>query len=205
MNALKQTKMVELSEKAANYAAEKTNEMMTTLVAQAYEDGYRDGYKDRENEIPVNLRDNKKEYIDLGLPSGTLWSSDYEKEDEEILYLSFDKAKKMNIPTSKQIEELMSECKWEYEYKWPSSFKHLTNAKCVGPNGNILYFKVTGKKNIDSVSEDDSVYVWIADDILGDIKSCMSIHFDRDNNICHNEYDQFKGYHLPIRLVKKAN
>ena len=196
--------MVELTEKAANYAAEKTNEMMANLVAQAYEDGYRDGYKDREDEIPVDLRDNKTEYIDLGLPSGTLWSNDYERKDGEIVYLSFDKATKLNIPTSKQIEELMSECKWEYEYEWPTRYKRLTNAKCVGPNGNVLYFKVTGKKNIDDVSENESVYTWIADNILGDIKSCMSIHYDSNNNICHEEADQFKGYHLPVRLVKKT-
>ena len=36
--------MKELLEKAANYAAEKTNEMMTNLIAKAYEDGYRDDF-----------------------------------------------------------------------------------------------------------------------------------------------------------------
>ena len=51
---------------------------MDKAIAQAYADGYRNGYKDREEEIPVDLRDNKTEYVDLGLPSGTLWSTDYE-------------------------------------------------------------------------------------------------------------------------------
>ena len=59
---------MELIEKAASYAAGKANKAITNAIAQAYADGYRDGYKDREQEIPVDLRDNKTEYVDLGLP-----------------------------------------------------------------------------------------------------------------------------------------
>ena len=71
--------MKELKELSANYATEKTNEMMSQIVAQAFADGYRMGYKDREDEIPVDLRDGKTQFVDLGLPSGTLWSFDFEK------------------------------------------------------------------------------------------------------------------------------
>ena len=73
--------MNELSLKAENYAAEKMNELMAKAIAQAYADGYRDGYCERQQEIPVDLRDNKTEYVDLGLSSGTLWSADYEREN----------------------------------------------------------------------------------------------------------------------------
>ena len=69
--------MKELKELSANYATEKTNEMMSQIVAQAFADGYRMGYKDREDEIQVDLCDSKTEFVDLGLPSGTLWSADY--------------------------------------------------------------------------------------------------------------------------------
>lgn len=57
--------MIELATKAENYAAEKTNEVMVRAIAQAYADGYRDGYKDREEEIPVDLRDNKRSMLTL--------------------------------------------------------------------------------------------------------------------------------------------
>ena len=77
--------MKELENFAANYSAGKANEAIDKAIAQAYADGYRDGYKDREEEIPVDLRDNKTEYVDLGLPSGTLWATDFEKEDSVIV------------------------------------------------------------------------------------------------------------------------
>ena len=56
--------MENLNERAANYAAEKANELLANAIAQAYADGYCDGYKDREEEIPVDLLNEKKEFID---------------------------------------------------------------------------------------------------------------------------------------------
>ena len=76
--------MMELREKAENYAVGKANAAMDKAIAQAYADGYRDGYKDREDEIPVDLRDNKMEFVDLGLPSGTLWAKEFETTEIEL-------------------------------------------------------------------------------------------------------------------------
>jgi len=86
-------------EKADKYADGKANEVITKAIAQAYLDGYRDGYNDRETEIPADFRDNKTTYIDLGLPSRTLWSEDYEKDGNELLYLPYKRADYMKIPT----------------------------------------------------------------------------------------------------------
>ena len=83
--------MKELKELSANYATEKTNEMMSQIVAQAFADGYRMGYKDREDEIQVDLCDGKTEFVDLGLPSGTLWSADYLKGNDKREYLPIHK------------------------------------------------------------------------------------------------------------------
>ena len=43
--------MENLNERAANYAAEKANELLANAIAQAYADGYRDGVKDRDEGI----------------------------------------------------------------------------------------------------------------------------------------------------------
>lgn len=102
---------MEITERAGNYADGKANEAITKAIAQAYADGYRDGYKDREEEIPVDLRDNKTEYVDLGLPSGTLWSKEYETENGETLYLPYGEAAKYAIPTEEQWNELRDYCK----------------------------------------------------------------------------------------------
>lgn len=126
--------MKELSKIAVDYAAEKTNEVMTTAIAQAYADGYRDGYKDREEEIPVDIRDNKTEYVDLGLPSGTLWARGYEQKDGNVLYLSYDEASKYQLPTEEQWKELLEICRWEPHYGSHS-------CDCIGPNGAFITFK----------------------------------------------------------------
>ena len=105
--------MTELNEKASIYAEENVINVLKEAFAKVYADGYRDGYKDCQNEIPVELRSNQTEFVDLGLPSGTLWSGEYEKEKDSLRYAPFDKAKTMMIPTKEQCEELLSCCKWE--------------------------------------------------------------------------------------------
>ena len=77
-----------LLEKAEKYATGKVNEAITNAIAQAYVEGYKAGYNDREMEIPVDLRDNKTEYVDLGLPSGTLWATKYESIDNNDTQVS---------------------------------------------------------------------------------------------------------------------
>ena len=67
-------------------------------------------------------------YVDLGLPSGTLWMS----KNEDRLY-NYDEAVEFfgyNIPTRKQKDELFEKCKWT----WTGS-----GFVVVGPNGNQIY------------------------------------------------------------------
>ena len=99
--------MIELKEKASSYAEENVLEVLKEAFAKVYADGYRDGYKDREGEIPVDLRTNQTKYIDLGLPSGTLWSTDYEKEGDEVKYLRFSESLNYDIPTEKTMGRVM--------------------------------------------------------------------------------------------------
>ena len=62
-------------EQADKYAEGKANEAITKAIVEAYIEGYKAGYKNREEEIPLELRDNKTEYVDLGLPSGLKWAT----------------------------------------------------------------------------------------------------------------------------------
>lgn len=109
--------MVELKEKASSYAEENVINVLKEAFAKVYADGYRDGYKDRENEIPVDLRDSITEYVELGLPSGTLWSTDFEKEDGNVCYMTYGDASKFNITTICQWNELVQKCQWRYSNK----------------------------------------------------------------------------------------
>lgn len=183
--------MKELEEVSVNYATEKTNEMMSQIVAQAFADGYRMGYKDREDEIPVDLRDGKSEFVDLGLPSGTLWSADFENEGDR-LFIPYVEAQKYDIPTWEQCCELFKECQFVQKGE---------QFICIGPNGKHVNFAKTGYRQLDN------------DDLLYNIASIFWMQPDKDspNNVARivdsrgiskDSYKEFTGYRLPIRLVK---
>ena len=185
--------MKELKDIAVNYAAERTNEIMTIAIAQAYADGYRDGYKDREEEIPVDLRNDKTEYVDLGLPSGTLWSNDYEKENGKISYIPFGDAINLNIPTEDQWEELLKTCNILWS---PKNFYF----ECVGPNGNFVTFSEVGYKVTDDNNRNGFAF-WINSETLGQANKSASLVCGL-NGVQGYTYPVFVGYKLPIRLVK---
>ena len=192
--------MVELKEKASSYAVENVLEILKEAFAKVYADGYRDGYKDREDEIPVDIRGNKTEYVDLGLPSGTLWSTDYERDGESILFQPHIDTESLSIPTREQWEELVDICKWEYDK--PGSFHE---AYCIGPNGNILKFCLTGMIHVNKKKAEGKTYFWISEEKEGNEKSAVCIYDASQNEYhytdkCVNSI--FSGYKLPVRLVK---
>ena len=205
--------MTELIEKAENYAAEKTNEVMVRAIAQAYADGYRDGYKDRGEEILVDLRDNKTEYVDLGLPSGTLWATDYEKENDEIMYFSFDKVNSLNIPSMAQWKELYELCDWECITSYGKTDKNIKEVLCAGPNGNILRFATTGMQKFGGTIDREYIYFWLGENEEIKEKNCVRIIRSFQARVDSKRYydtsyetiRMFAGYKLPVRLVKKIN
>ena len=101
-----------IEERAAKYAAERANKVFADALAEAYKDGYRDGYNDHKANPMVELVNDydEVEYVDLGLPSGTLWSKDYLRKDGKIVYLPFCEAIKLMLPTEEQWKELRTYC-----------------------------------------------------------------------------------------------
>ena len=91
--------------------------------------------------VPV---DQTMEYVDLGLPSGTLWRG--MNEDGDKLY-TYDEAMERfsdRLPTKEQLEELSDECKWTWTGRG-------YNVK--GPNGNSIFLPAAGYRNCgDNVS-----------------------------------------------------
>lgn len=74
-------------------------------------------------------------YIDLGLPSGTLWAEHNEKG-----FFVFDYAVKKygnKLPTKEQLKELMNHCQWE----WNGSGYNVT-----GHNGNSIILPAEGNR-----------------------------------------------------------
>lgn len=200
--------MIELNEKAGSYAEENVINVLKEAFAKVYADGYRQGYKDREDEIPVSLRDGNTEFVDLGLPSGTLWSSDYEKIDGKTIYQTYENAEAMSIPTNEQCKELLEFCDWESEIS-SGSMRQLKKIICIGPNGNLIHFQVKGFITSDKIVYElsDSVF-WIkTDNPNGSERNAVLLN-NRDEKglrcrkFSKNIVEAFMGYKLPIRLVQ---
>lgn len=194
--------MKELVEKANNYAIENTNLVMAKAIAKAYSDGYRDGYKDCQNHVPVNLHLTNTEYVDLGLPSGTLWASDYETDNDDILYLPYEIAQSYHLPSKEQWIELLENCKWEYSVNHST----LIEARCVGKNGKVLTFRKTGMliaENLVPKSGGKAIF-WVINDTNSNYFDAvhMYYHYVRFNpqKVCAIE-SVFSGYRIPVRQV----
>jgi hypothetical protein len=85
----------------------------------------------------------------------------------------------------------------------------LCKALCVGPNGNVLKFERTGKKDFDTLSEVWEVFFWIKDEKEGNEKNALHMYnggkkgpgaFYKNAQTVIEDF--FTGYKLPIRLVK---
>lgn len=190
--------MIELKEKANSFAEENILEVLKEACSKIYAEGYRDGYKDRDAEISVDLRDNKTEYIDLGLPSGTLWAADYEKEGNDIFYLPYDKASQFDIPTEEQCNELLSLCRWELIGINSYSGKF----DCVGPNGKVISFESTGFYKVDSKESCQNIYFWLKDQSENPDKAIAFMRYYNLAEDVRTVKKKFMGFKLPVRLVK---
>lgn len=195
----KKNSMKEVRKIAAEYAVAQTNEVMSLAIAKAYADGYRDGYRDKEEEIPVDMHANITEFVDLGLPSGTLWAADYERinGNEAIEYLPYEKVSQMNIPTREQWEELLDICRWNYKYVSSKTMYFI----CIGPNGNTITFPCYGSiLNGESTTDHTYAMFWIHDE--GEELEKNAVHMHYHSRQQKEVVKTYKGYKLPVRLVR---
>lgn len=186
---------MDIQEIANSYAEGKANEAITKAIAQAYLDGYKDGYKSGKENAQIEYND--AEFVDLGLPSGTLWASDYLKDTEgKVRYLPYMEAKEHSLPSIEQWKELEKYCQWIGRYD-----KHTID--CVGPNGKVISFLFTGYFSSTKKEEKQFVYLWLLSKD-GDKKNSVYIDYDENKpgDPSLNLEKSFCGFKLPIRLVR---
>ena len=78
-----------------------------------------------------------QDYVDLGLPSGTLWKS----KNEKGMYYTYDEAVSQfgdKLPTCEQFAELQAFCTWTWNGK---------GYVIKGDNGNSIILHATGYRN----------------------------------------------------------
>lgn len=97
--------------------------------------------------VAMSAKAQQSTYVDLGLPSGTLW-----KAYNDGAHFTYHEAVHFfgdNLPTQEQYEELKAFCDWQ----WTGS-----GCKAIGPNGNSIYFPASGYRLCTGVLRVEGVY-----------------------------------------------
>lgn len=177
------------TEKAKKYAEGKALEAMTFAIEEAYVNGYKDGWADSELSAR-NVVCDGVEYIDLKLPSGTLWSTGYLLDkDEYFAHFSYNEAVKLSIPTKEQYLELL-----KYTQRIKHNTKDTNGTDFLGREGNILYLPDASFFIASNYNKAASPLFWLKDEESVD-----------DTRLCANGYDfdkKYMGYKLCVLLVK---
>lgn len=188
-------------ELASQYAEQKAEEF-AKLVKEAYLKGYEQGRLDAF--APINV--DGFEFVDLGLPSGTLWSKTsytYLNYGYKQKLLSYNEALSLPIPSLEQWQEVLEYCRFtnyyiigpsggRIGYDWaPSGYLiHNLGEECK-QNGNMFWLK-------GEVDKENT-----APTMLYDIKR-------KDDNkldfwVYKGTSRHFTGYKLPIFLIKNKD
>jgi len=129
----------------------------------------------------------KGAYVDLGLPSGTLW-----KRQNEPGFYDYDEAFDRfgsELPERHHFVELQNECTW----KWMSGYGY----KVIGPNGNSITFPAKGYRYAGLMHEVHKGYYWSATDAPN---TCSLCAWYLEGEYMYN-YGH-KWHELSVRLIK---
>lgn len=131
-------------------------------------------------------------YVDLGLPSGTLWKN--ANEGGNYARYTYNEAVSRfgdKLPTKQQLEELKSKCTWT----WTGS-----GYKVIGPNGNSIYLPAAGYRgcdgDLDWVGKDG--YYWSSSPYDSDSAWCL--FFFKSSTVGMYQYNRRFGF--SVRLVQ---
>lgn len=128
-------------------------------------------------------------YIDLGLPSGTLWADTNKKG-----FFTFDEAVEKfgkNLPKRWQWCELQDECKME----WDDERGGYT---VTGPNGNSIFLPAMGYKHKNRVFFQSCGFYWSSSPYSA--ANAYLVYFHSGN--FDAAYEGTRYYSRPVRFVK---
>ena len=129
-------------------------------------------------------------FVDLGLPSGTLW-----KSQAESGYFSYDEAiTKFGemIPTQEQWQELYKTCKVKH-------IKETAKYTYIGPSGDSIVLSGSGRIYCDGIRDFGTHgYYWSSTSVSED----EAIRIDFDEGESFRTSNDYKCAQFSIRLVK---
>lgn len=136
----------------------------------------------------------QQKFIDLGLPSGTLWA-----DANEEGYFSFDEAKKKfgdSVPSIELWDELREECDWKWD-------KEKNGYTVTGPNGNSIFLPAAGYRYDSFLGPASSGgYYWSSSLGAGTSRNVGGVYFD-SGYVGRDYEDRYDGH--SVRLVKISN
>lgn len=183
---------------AKKYAEGKINDILNQAIIDAYSAGYNVGYQDGYKKAEKETILEEMKYVDLGLPSGTLWASDYIKKDGEVLFLPYrDAIDEFSLPTYEQIDELKDYC--EIRLVEDNGIKTYF---CLGPSGKTISFTPHGyQKAFENYGKDYAIF-WINNN------DKQIERTKRTALICSQGFLTaayfFSNYKIPIRTVRNT-
>ena len=142
----------------------------------------------RQNELKIGG------WVDLGLPSGTLWKDSNEGDGKT--YYTYDEAVSKfgnNLPTKAQFEELKNKCTW----KWTGR-----GYTVKGPNGNSIKIPVTGYRSGHDNKEYNSNkngYYWSSSKSDDDLDTACQLDFNEGD--VYVNCGKMRSTGLSVRLV----
>ena len=177
---------MDIVERGKIYAEGKALSALSSVIEQAYIDGYNDGLKHLENEKLEAMKDGV-DYVNLGLPSETLWSNNLLSDNGYYCYMTYVEASKLNIPTKEQFEELFSEfCVIQH-----NNANDRGGFEFKGIYGDLIF--VYGNEN-------ENLF-WLKDEEESTEKNCASIKRE-DGKLKPVFKKIFMGEKIKVMLVK---
>ena len=139
-------------------------------------------------------------YIDLGLPSGTLWADcNYgaSKPEEYGDYYSFDEAQSLDIkvPTIKQWKELINKCAWTW-----TTQNGINGRLVTGSNGNSIFLPAAGYRYVDDLYHAGSLGHYWSSSLTGSPNYAWEVYFNSGNVGRYDGDDRY--FRLSIRPVR---
>ena len=179
---------------ANQYAETKIGELKA-MIEGAYLKGYEQAVLDLNKSINID----GIEYVDMGLPSGTLWSTTpltVEEYNLEYIKLCYNEALNYPIPSIDQWDELCEYC-------------HFYECYIIGPSGKKIRYawgQFDRIYDLGEACEQNRNMFWLKGEIDAS-NNAPTMIYDLSGKSgsytpIHDSCSHFIGYHLPIFLVK---
>lgn len=170
--------------------AEKYVKEISNSLSDIVRDAFLNGYQQGELKSASNVCIDGVKYIDLGLPSGILWSEEpilNKGQYRPYIKLPCEESQKLNIPTVENARELMLNVR-ALEGLYSTMY-------LVGPNGKRIHLSFREDEKGEGCAETETLF-WLKHD--NNKGRALQVLLNKQIQ----PTSHFTGYRLPVFLVK---